>query len=263
MGAFVIGMLGFTTSFIIDIFFVFLLYQTECVGLFKLYTGATVVTYYTITSFLLVREIFCEVSAQFPSRQICPFSALLQRRASLVKHFLVIDVFVTMTMISFYVRCYEFYPSWLPFYILDTLIRFYSAASIYSLYIKYRDATRLKKLELRSVEGSELKFPQNEVALSPGGDGAMRIFDTFFCFMRLEVGCYLYAVLNILCSVVIMLYLIVYVPMMENVEGDGNELTILDYVLYVIAFVVNFAFTMSLIVGIKMVRKKIARNSRF
>lgn len=54
-------MLGFTTSFIIDIFFVFLLYQTECVGLFKLYTGATVVTYYTITSFLLVREIFCEV----------------------------------------------------------------------------------------------------------------------------------------------------------------------------------------------------------
>lgn len=159
-------------------------------------------------------------------------------------------------MISFYVRCYEFYPSWLPFYILDTLIRFYSAASIYSLYIKYRDATRLKKLELRSVEGSELKFPQHEVALSPGGDGAMRIFDTFFCFMRLEVGCYLYAVLNILCSVVIMLYLIVYVPMMENVEGDGNELTILDYVLYVIAFVVNFAFTMSLIVGIKMVRKK-------
>lgn len=184
-----------------------------------------------------------------------------------MKHFLVIDVFVTMTMISFYVRCFEFYPSWLPFYILDTLIRFYSAASIYSLYIKFRNATRLKKLELsliKSVEGSqELKFPQNEVALSPGGDGAMRIFDTFFCFMRLEVGAFLYAGLNIICSIVIMLYLIVYVPMMEGKEGDGNELNILDIVFFVIAFVVNFGMTMSLIVGIKMVRRKISEFPQF
>lgn len=155
-------------------------------------------------------------------------------------------------MISFYVRCFEFYPSWLPFYILDTLIRFYSAAAIYSLYVKFRSATRLKKLELKSVEGSqELNFPQKEVALTPGGDGALRIFDTFFCFLRLEVGAYLYVGLNIICSILIMLYLIVYVPMIEG----GDEPGILDIIFFVIAFVVNFGFTMSLIVGIKMVRK--------
>lgn len=62
VGGFVIGMFGFTTTFLIDVLIVMLLYQTDCLGLFKLYTFATVVSYYMFASFMLVREIFCDVS---------------------------------------------------------------------------------------------------------------------------------------------------------------------------------------------------------
>ena len=62
VGAFAIGMFGFTTSFLLELFIVMLLYQTDCLGLFKLYTCATIVAYYMFASFMLVKEIFCDVS---------------------------------------------------------------------------------------------------------------------------------------------------------------------------------------------------------
>lgn len=161
-------------------------------------------------------------------------------------------------MISFYIRIYEYYPSWLPFYIIDTLARLYSAICMYSLYIKYRGATRTKKLEdIARINSTEIIIPLTNVKIKimPGGDGVLRIFDTFFCFIRLEIGGFLYVVLNIICSILIMLFLIVYVPMMDEEVGGGNKLEAIDIVLYVIAFIVNFAFTMSLIVGIRTVRK--------
>lgn len=62
VGGFVIGMFGFTTSFLIEIFIVMLLSHSKCFTLFKLYTMAAVVSYYMFASFMLVREIFCDVS---------------------------------------------------------------------------------------------------------------------------------------------------------------------------------------------------------
>jgi hypothetical protein len=72
VGAFAVGMFGFTTSFLIELFIVMLLYQTDCLGLFKLYTCATIVAYYMFASFMLVKEIFCDVSILKKSKKNIP-----------------------------------------------------------------------------------------------------------------------------------------------------------------------------------------------
>jgi hypothetical protein len=61
VGGFVIGMMGFTTSFILNIPICLLLYYAICFSLFKLYVVATLIAYYMFASFLHVREIFCDV----------------------------------------------------------------------------------------------------------------------------------------------------------------------------------------------------------
>jgi hypothetical protein len=173
-----------------------------------------------------------------------------------VKHFLVIDVIVTIILISAYVRCYEFYPNFLPFYLIDTLIRFYSAFCTFSLYIKYREAQRATPKPPKKIlieEDSILVLPVQTKPPRPGGDGVLRIFDTFLCFVRLEIAGFLYAGLNIICSILIMLYLIVYLPMKRSEDGGEGGLGVLDIIIYVIAFLVNFAMTLSFLVGIKMV----------
>jgi hypothetical protein len=63
------GMFGFTTSFMINAIISVFLYHMVCFSLFKIYALAAVVSYYMFASFMLVKEIFCDVS--------CPLQRLL------------------------------------------------------------------------------------------------------------------------------------------------------------------------------------------
>jgi hypothetical protein len=147
-------------------------------------------------------------------------------------------------------------PKLLPLFILDVLFRFYSAAVIYSLLIKYRDRERvIRKQKIEDYETSsnqaDLKAPN--LSTMANNDGVLKILDNFLFFCKLEISAYVYVFLNIVGSIALMLYLVVYIPMMGGKNKKGVELKILDLVIYIIFFVINFAMTIALLVGIKMV----------
>lgn len=153
-------------------------------------------------------------------------------------------------------RCYDFVPGLLPLFIIDVLFRFYSTAVCYSLLLKYREALRARKRQkLEDIANSSNPdlFPPPNTSTMANNDGVLKILDNFLFFVKLEVAAYVYAVVNILGSVAFMLYLVVYLPMMGGKGGKGQELKILDLIIYVIFFVVNFGMTLSLLVGIKTV----------
>lgn len=153
-------------------------------------------------------------------------------------------------------RCYDFLPGLLPLFIIDVLFRFYSTAVIYSLLIKYRDeqrVIRLQKIEDYETSSNQEALQKPNTSTMANNDGVLKILDNFLFFVKLEVSAYVYAVVNILGSIALMLYLVVYLPMMGGKNGKGQELQILDLVIYIIIFVINFAMTLCLLVGIKMV----------
>lgn len=162
-----------------------------------------------------------------------------------------------MVLISAYMRCYDFLPGLLPLFIIDVLFRFYSAGVIFSIMLKYRGVQRaLKKQRQEEFENSsnpEL-LPQPNTSTMANNDGVLKILDNFLFFLKLEICGWIYVVVNILCSIAFMVYLIVYIPMKGGKNGKGVELKIVDLIIYVIFFVVNFAMTMSLCVAIKTVR---------
>lgn len=153
-------------------------------------------------------------------------------------------------------RCYDFVPNLLPLFILDVLFRFYSAYAIYSLLLKYRDVQRdLKRQRLEDYENSSNQgdLPAPKTSTMDNNDGVLKVLDNFLFFLKLEFSAYFYAVINILGSLTFLLYRIVYIPIMGGKNGKGVDLKIMDYVVFIVFFVINIAMTISLLVGIKMV----------
>lgn len=155
-------------------------------------------------------------------------------------------------------RCYDFLPGLLPLFIIDVLFRFYSTAVIYSLLIKYRDeqrVIRLQKIDDYETASNQEGLTAPNMSTMANNDGVLKILDNFLFFCKLEISAYVYVVANILGSIALFLYGVVYIPMMGGKNGKGVELQIVDLVIYIVFFVINFAITISLLVGIKMVSK--------
>ncbi|KAL7012012.1 hypothetical protein ACKWTF_014569 [Chironomus riparius] len=232
-------MFGFTTSFLLELFIVMLLYQTDCLGLFKLYTCATIVAYYMFASFMLVKEIFCD------------------KTHSIVKHFLVIDIIATCTVISGNIKFYEFYPNWLPFFIVDTLIRLYSDFCMFSLLVKYKNNCSNEKQQqstvidksastLTATKSSSTSSSATRSSSSTAAEGVMKIFDNFCGFFPLEMSGYIYCGFNFVFSVVVIVLLLIF-----------GELSEEKVVIYAIIFTINAVMLLALIAGIKMRKSSI------
>ncbi|XP_070508918.1 uncharacterized protein [Chironomus tepperi] len=231
-------MFGFTTSFLIELFIVMLLYQTDCLGLFKLYTCATIVAYYMFASFMLIKEIFCD------------------RKHSIVKHFLVIDIIANCIVISGNIKFYEFYPNWLPYFIVDTLIRFYADFCMFSLLVKYKNNTKkqqqkqqkssVKSLAKSATSINASKSPSTRSSSSTAAEGVMKIFDNFCGFFPLEMSGYIYCGFNFVFSIIAIVLLFIFMDLSEE-----------KVVIFAIIFTVNAVILLALIVGIKMRKSSI------
>lgn len=152
-------------------------------------------------------------------------------------------------------RCYDFVPGLLPLFIIDVLFRFYSTAVIYSLLLKYREVARgVKKQKLEDYENSSNPdLPPPKTTTMANNDGVLKILDKFLWFIKLEVSAYVYVFVNIVGSIALMGYLVVYLPIMGGKKGKGVELKVLDLIIYIVVFVINFAMTLSLLMAVKMV----------
>ncbi|KAG5668647.1 hypothetical protein PVAND_016582 [Polypedilum vanderplanki] len=225
VGGFVIGMYGFTTSFMINAIISVFLYHMVCFSLFKIYALAAVVSYYMFASFMLVKEIFCD------------------RRPSIVKHFLVIDVIVTIICLSGYIKMMELAPDFWPLYLVDLILRFYAMFTIYSLLVYYNENVRksiasLSNQELEADPDVEKVLPVKHIRPV---QGVLKIFDYFLGYMSLKASAFIFVFLNFSGSIGLMIYFLFF--------EKFNEVQL---VIYIVSFVANTIMAISLIGAIKM-----------
>jgi hypothetical protein len=162
-----------------------------------------------------------------------------------VKHFLVIDVIVSCLLISSYVKFIEIFPTWWPLFAIDTPLRVYFTFCTYALYLKFKSNQIKTEVKESSEKSSQKSLTVEKAPRKVVECGVLSIFDSFLGIASLEVSAYLYVAANIGCSI----FALVYLLFIDPDEALNEE----DILIYIIAFMINIAMLLNLLVAMKMV----------
>jgi hypothetical protein len=162
-----------------------------------------------------------------------------------VKHFLVIDVIVTVICASAYIKLLQLAPGFWPLYLIDILLRFYALFTIYSLLVYYNENLAKFNASTSSEEiDGEVDIEKVVIPVKPirPVQGVLKIFDNFIGFVSLKACAFLFVVLNFLSSIGLLVYFLCF--------EKFNELQL---VMYLVCFVVNAVMVVLFVAAIKMV----------